>query len=150
MVLVDTSVWSLALRKRFLSTAEQPCVGELRELNTELRVAMIGPIRRELLSGISDPVRLTGLRDRPQAFEDLPTTQQDFETAGEFSNQCRRRGIQGSHTDFLICAVSVAQQMSILATDKDFSNYTTVIPIRQHAVRQGFDWMLPPELRRVA
>ena len=136
-VLVDTSVWSLALRKRTLIPEEQRYVDELRELITELRVATIGPIRQELLSGISEPAKFVQLRDRLQAFEDLTVTQQDYETAAEYSNECRRRGIQGSHTDFLICAVSVANQMSIFTTDRDFLNYATVLPVRHHSVREG-------------
>jgi predicted nucleic acid-binding protein len=136
-VLVDTSVWSLALRKKALTAEESRYVNELRELVTELRVAIIGPIRQELLSGISDSTKFTILKDRLQAFEDLSISQQEFETAAEYSNECRRRGIQGSHTDFLICAVSAAHQMNVFTTDKDFLNYSAVLTIRQHSVREG-------------
>lgn len=135
IVLVDTSIWSLALRKKSLTTREEHYVSELRELIAELRVAMIGQIRQELLSGISDPAKFTMLRDKLQAFDDVSPSRQDYETAAEYSNECRRRGIQGSHTDFLICAVSVARKMSIFTTDKDYLNYAVVLPVRQHSVR---------------
>ena len=51
-VLVDTVVWSLALRKKTLSDQESKIVEELKELIYELRVVTIGPIRQELLSGL--------------------------------------------------------------------------------------------------
>ena len=134
-VLVDTSVWSLALRKKALTDIEQDCVAELRELIQELRVVMIGPIRQELLSGISVAENYLLLKERLQAFEDVVTTKEDYERAAEFSNQCRNSGIQGSHTDFLICAVADTHNMSIFTTDKDFLNYSKIIDLRLHEVR---------------
>jgi len=134
-VLVDTSVWSLALRKKTLTENEQDCVAELQELIKELRVAMIGPIRQELLSGISEIDKYRLLKERLQAFEDVVTTKEDYEKAAEFSNQCRNLGIQGSHTDFLICAIADTHNMSIFTTDKDFIHYSTVINLRLHEAR---------------
>jgi hypothetical protein len=134
-VLVDTSVWSLALRKKTLTDLEITCVAELRELIKELRVVMIGPIRQELLSGISAPEKHQLLKDRLQAFKDLTIETENYEKAAEFSNTCRSSGIQGSHTDFLICAVAYAYDMSIFTTDKDFMNYSKVLDVRLHEVR---------------
>ena len=95
-VLVDTSVWSLSLRKRKLTGKEENTVSELKELIHELRVEMIGAIRQELLSGIPDNEKYEVLRDKLRAFDDLPLTRSDFERAAEFFNQCRKRGIQGN------------------------------------------------------
>jgi hypothetical protein len=54
-VLIDTPIWSLALRReKALSRGEQVLIAELNELINEVRVALIGPIRQELLSGISN------------------------------------------------------------------------------------------------
>jgi hypothetical protein len=64
-VLVDTSVWSLALRRRAPAHAS---VGELTRLIAHGRVAMIGSIRQEILSGIRDPATFTQLRDRLRFF----------------------------------------------------------------------------------
>jgi len=135
-VLVDTSVWSLALRKKTLTDFENTCVAELRELIKELRVVMVGPIRQELLSGISAPEKHQLLKGQLQAFEDLTIDTENYEKAAEFSNICRNSGIQGSHTDFLICAVADAHDMSIFTTDKDFTNYSKVLGLRLHEVRE--------------
>ena len=128
MVLVDTSVWSLALRR------QQPpidgVVAELQHLIQAEEVQMIGPIRQELLSGIREQAQFVKLRDHLRAFPDLPLTTNDFEQAADFFNTARKGGIQGSNTDFLICAVAARYDMTILTTDNDFGLYQTHLPIK--------------------
>jgi predicted nucleic acid-binding protein len=123
-VLVDTSIWSLALRRSgATSKGDQSLIYELNELIGEVRVALIGPIRQELLSGISNQAQFDALKEKLQAFEDLPLTQQDYERAAEFYNTCRKSGIQGSQVDLLICAVAVGMGIPIFTSDKDFLLY---------------------------
>ena len=43
-----------------------------------------------------------------------------YETAAEMFNTCRAKGIQGSHTDFLICATAQFYELQILTNDQDF------------------------------
>jgi hypothetical protein len=52
-VLVDTSVWSLSLRRSLPSDNAE--VSELIELIKEVRIQMIGPVRQEILSGGQKP-----------------------------------------------------------------------------------------------
>ena len=132
-ILVDTSVWSLALRRK--KSDDDPFVAELKELITELSVQIIGPIRQEILSGIKDQSQFENLRDHLRAFPDLELRSSDYERAAEFFNINRQKGIQGSNIDFLICAVSARYDMSILTTDKDFSLFQDNIPIRLHVPR---------------
>lgn len=134
-IIVDTSVWSLALRKKTLTDSEKKIVKELRELIFEFRVVTMGSIRQELLSGISSETKFKNLRDKLKSFDDLDLDQKDYEKAAEISNICRRSGIQGSHIDFLICAAAVNRQISIFTTDKDFENYSNVINLKLHSVR---------------
>jgi predicted nucleic acid-binding protein len=135
-ILVDTSVWSLALRKKTLTQNEENIVTELKELIYELRAVVIAPIRQELLSGISDENKFRNLRDKLRVFEDLSLKTKDYERAAEIFNICRKNGIQGSHTDFLICAVAINNNISIFTTDKDFENYKKHVKIKLHAIRQ--------------
>jgi hypothetical protein len=128
-VLVDTSVWSLALRRRDASSGE---AAELGELIWEQRVRMIGPVRQELLSGIRDVERFRLLREHLRAFPDIPLETDDYERAAEFLNTCRAKGIQGSNTDFLLCAVSERRDLALFTTDADFEQYTRHIPLRLH------------------
>ena len=124
-VLVDTSVWSLALRRNEPSDI----VTRLSDLIFDNLVVMIGPIRQELLSGISDKNTFNNLKSKLQAFHDIPVTARDYETAAEFYNICRRHGVQGSHTDFLICAVASNNKLLIYTTDQDFQLYVRYLPI---------------------
>lgn len=132
-VLVDTSVWSLALRRN--SPADGGEVKELLELIKELRVQMLGPVRQELLSGIRNPAQFADLREHLRAFPDLELSSQDHEKAAEYLNLCRAKGIQGSNTDFLICAVSTRYEIPIFTTDADFALFQKHLPITIHRPR---------------
>lgn len=132
-VLVDTSVWSLALRRR--QTEASAPVGELRELVREGRVRVIGPVRQELLSGIRESAQFRRLRDAMRAFPDQGLTIGDFERAAELFNRCRSQGIQGSNTDFLLCAVAERLDLAIFTTDQDFSLFAQCFPLKLHLSR---------------
>jgi predicted nucleic acid-binding protein len=134
-VLVDTSVWSLALRRR--RPRRDGAVAELRELIREGRVAIVGPIRQELLSGIRGTAEFEALRDDLRAFPDTALTREDYERAAECFNECRAAGVQGSNTDFLICAVAERGGLPILTTDADFVNYSRILPIQLHQPRSA-------------
>ncbi len=126
-VLVDTCIWSLALRgntPRETSTAEQ-----LTQLIDENQVKIIGAIRQELLSGYADKNSYEKLRQKLKYFPNEPLLDSDYEAAAEYSNFCRAKGVQGSHTDFLICAVSIRKKFKIYTTDKDFKRYAKHLPV---------------------
>lgn len=128
-VLVDTSVWSLAFRRR---APADPAVDVLRRLITGGRAALIGPIRQEILSGLRDPAVFDRLREHLAAFPDEPIAMTDYEEAARFFNTCRQRGLQGSNTDFLLCAVSIHRGMPLLTTDEDFARFAKVLPLTLH------------------
>jgi len=134
-VLVDTAVWSLALRRR--AGSSHPAVVQLRSLIDEGRVSMVGPIRQELLSGIRTRASYERLRDALRPFEDELLERADFERAAEHFNACRASGIQGSNTDFLLCAVAERRRLPILTTDSDFTRSAAVIPIALHGRADG-------------
>ncbi len=83
---------------------DHPFVYELNELIKERRVQMIGPIRQEILSGLKEETQFKALQKHLNAFPDLELITTDYERAAAFFNTNRRKGIQGSNTDFLICA----------------------------------------------
>jgi len=133
-VLVDTSVWSLALRRAKQSIAAP--AQELRQLIQDHRVQMIGPIRQEILSGIRNDSQFNKLRKHLESFPDLPILTNDYVRAAKFFNLCRSKGIQGSNTNFLICAVAVRNKFSIFTTDKDFELFSKHIKIILHQAEQ--------------
>ncbi len=132
--LVDTSVWSAALRRRKVDE-ESPVVRELRELIAEGAALMIGPIRQEILSGIRQPRQFESLRELLRPFSDVKLTTADYERAAECFTLCRRRGVQGSNTDFLICAVAERLQVAIFTSDDDFTHCSKLLPIELHRPR---------------
>lgn len=125
-VIVDTCIWSLSLRRRF---SEAPESDYLTVLIAQRRVKMLGAIRQEILSGIRHPEQFSKLEAYLRAFPDLVLNEADYETAAHFSNICRRQGIQGSSTDFLICSVASQRNLLIFTTDKDFENFQNFLPI---------------------
>lgn len=127
-VVVDTSIWSLALRRR-TPLASSPSVTELQNLIADDRVALIGAIRQEILSGVRSAEQFNRLRDYLRAFPDLELVSEDHEVAAEFFNTCRRNGVQGANTDFLICAVAYRRDYTILTSDKDFQSFQVHIPV---------------------
>jgi predicted nucleic acid-binding protein len=131
-VLVDTSVWSLALRR--VTPRSDRWTGELSALLDAKRAFLIGPIRQELLSGIHDSRQFEVLRQILRNFADVAIEKPDYEGGAEFYDRCRAQGVQGSHIDFLICAVAVRRSMSIFTTDRDFIAFERVLPIRLHAI----------------
>ena len=130
-VLVDTCVWSLSLRRR--EVAEEACVRELGKLIKEYRVQMIGPVRQEVLSGIRHEAQFRRLQHHLRAFADFPLESADYERAAEFSNRCRRKGIQGSNTDFLICSLAAGHQMPVFTLDDDFRRFAGCLPFELHS-----------------
>jgi predicted nucleic acid-binding protein len=136
-VLVDTPVWSLALRRAgSRSPEDQFLVDEFNDLINEARVTLIGPIRQEILSGIPNYDQFTVLKEKLQAFEDLPLCREAYEIAAEIYNTCRKAGVQGSQIDFLICSASVGAGIPIFTTDKDFSLYAKHIKLSLYHPRK--------------
>ena len=135
-VLVDTSVWSLALRRRStsLSSTERVQMAELTELIRDDRVILIGPIRQELLSGLRSDAEFDRLRERLADFEDEPLTVADYEEAARCHNRCRAGGLAGSAIDFLICAVAILRGLKLFTTDHDFTHYACHLPLSLHDV----------------
>jgi predicted nucleic acid-binding protein len=126
-VIADTCIWSLALRRT--RNQEAPEVDRLQDLIRDGLVQMLGPIRQEIFSGIKTKAQFTRLKKSLRAFPDLELTTDDYEVAAQFFNTCRSKGIQGSNTDFLICAVSAHHNFPVFTTDKDFKRYKAHLKI---------------------
>jgi predicted nucleic acid-binding protein len=131
-VLVDTPIWSLALRRPSarLSAQELRRVEEWKRLVSDGRARIAGIIRQEVLSGIRDAADFERLRERLAAFDDVPARSADHETAASYFNACRAKGVAASSFDALICALAARHDLSVFTTDADFSRYAAVLPIR--------------------
>lgn len=126
-VVVDTSVWSVALRRRDSIPSPQTLL--LTDLIRDGRALLLGLVRQELLSGIRNVEQLNRLRDQLRSFQNSQFDVEDFQTAASFFNLCMSNGIQGSMVDFLICAFASRREFQIFTSDRDFDRYSGIIPI---------------------
>ncbi len=126
-VLVDTCVWSQVLRHK---NPNLELAKKMKDLINDGRVCIVGPIRQELLSGVTDIKQFNQLKELLSSFEDIPLKTEHFLKAAEFTNTCRSKGIQGSTIDFLICAVAHSENLMIFTTDTDFENYKKHLSIK--------------------
>ncbi len=125
-ILIDTCVWSLALRRGTeanLTREEQQIVAALAEAIRDGRVAILGPIRQEILSGIKESLQQESSQFEKllcalEFFPDEPLTTADYEDAARLFNLCRSRGLQCGPIDILLCAVARRRQWSILTSDR--------------------------------
>jgi hypothetical protein len=125
-VLVDTCVWSHALRHK---KPDLEIEKALKEIIMDGRLAIVGPIRQEILSGVATESQFESLKEHLSPFEDVLLQAYHFVKAAEFSNRCMRKGVQGSNTDFLLCSVAYLEKMEIFTSDTDFVNYRKYLPI---------------------
>jgi hypothetical protein len=136
MVLVDTPIWSLALRRRDtdLNQQEAKLANALADFIREGRVQIVGPIRQELLSGIRDDVQFKRLREYLRAFNEPALEIADYEEAANVNNKCRAKGIAGSAVDFLICAAANRRNWAVFTSDGDFKRYASIVPLKLLAI----------------
>src|SRR5205809_1130285 len=124
-VLVDTSVWSLALRRkrRDLNPREIAIVHHLRDIMIADQVVLIPLIRQEVLSGIASKTIFTTIQSQLAGVPVLLTPTAVCDLAAEFYNTCQSKGIAAEAIDMTICAAAHSYGTPIFTTDPDFSRY---------------------------
>ena len=119
--LVDTSVWSLLLRRD--RPPSVPQVDALIDaLETGNRVLCTGLILQELLQGFSGPKAKQQIVERFAAFPLLNPDREDHIAAAELRNLCRTRGVQAATIDALLAQLCIRHELTLLTTDVDFSH----------------------------
>lgn len=129
MVLVDTTIWSLAIRRR---ARDRALVEAWVSMVTSGTAALIGSIRQEILSGIQRARVFEAIRLRLSDFPYFSIGPQDYDQAARFFNTCRSRGVTA--TDMLVCAVAHHHDVPIFTTDTDFERYARYLPIPLHGL----------------
>lgn len=100
-----------------MSAEERRLAGALAEAIRDGRVAMVGPVRQEVLSGIKYEEQFQKVRKRLEAYPDEPIDSEDYVEAARLDNLCRQRGVQCGEVDMLLCATAVRKGWTILTTD---------------------------------
>lgn len=128
-LLVDTCVWSLALRRDGSSTAP-----EVRLLQEALAgadtVVTTGLVLQELLQGFSGPRAASAIVERFGALPLIHPDRQDHVAAAEVRNACRRGGVQIGTIDALLIQLCGRHDMTLLTTDRDFTHAARHVPFR--------------------
>lgn len=119
-ILVDTSVWSLALRaKKPHHVSEVQILA--RMIQGSMDIVLLGIILQELLQGIKQEAQFKKLLKAMDAFPLLEPTREDYVDAARLTNHCRSRGIQASTVDFLIATMAIRYNCQLLSCDRDFT-----------------------------
>ena len=119
-LLVDTSVWSLALRRDV--AASEPEVEVLKEalLGADV-VVTTGLVLQELLQGFAGPKAAAQIIERFSALPLLLPDRHDHVAAAALRNVCRQRGVQIGTIDALIAQLCLRHDLTLLTTDQDFT-----------------------------
>ena len=128
-ILVDTSVWSLALRRD-----EPPDLPEVQILTNALRgegdVYTTGLVVQELLQGFSGATDNEKITSNLSSLAILVPDMSDHVEAAKVRNLCRRKGVQIGTIDALIARLAIRYELALLTTDKDFSNMAKHVEIQ--------------------
>ena len=118
---VDTSVWSLALRRDSLSSSTEVRT-LVRAIETGETILTTGLVLQELLQGFSGPKAREQILDRFAAIPLLAPDRDDHIEAAELRNRCRRAGIQVGTIDALLAELCIRHELTMLTTDNDFTH----------------------------
>jgi predicted nucleic acid-binding protein len=128
-LLVDTSVWSLALRRDVVGRSP-----EIEALHGALQngesVATTGLVLQELLQGFSGPKDRALIIERFSAIPLISPDRQDHIDAASLRNACRRGGVQVGTIDAILAQLCIRHDLTLLTTDKDFAGIATHAALR--------------------
>lgn len=120
-LLVDTSVWSLALRRD--TQAEEPEVRALKDaLSGSDVVVTTGLVLQELLQGFAGAKASEQIVERFSALGLIQPDREDHIAAASLRSACRRAGVQLGTVDALIAQLCIRHEAVLLSTDKDFAH----------------------------
>lgn len=128
-LLVDTSVWSLALRRD--RDAAVPQLAALRAaLEGDDIVITTGLVLQELLQGFAGPKARSDIIERFAALPIVAPDRQDHIDAAALRNTCRRAGVQLGTIDALLAQLCIRHRLTLLTTDKDFVHAAMHCPLK--------------------
>ena len=118
-LLVDTSAWSLALRRD--RVLESDVVGRLRQaLDGGESVFITGIVLQELLQGFNGPRAREAIIERFAALALLVPDRDDHIAAADLRTRCRQHGVQAGTIDALLAALCIRHELTMLTVDDDF------------------------------
>ncbi len=120
MIIVDTGVWSRALRRPTGAIPDPAGRLLVRLIEAHEPIAVLGIVYQELLSGVREPSQGKRLEAALEPFELLLAVREDHLLAAAIANSCRARGVTVTTPDALIAASTARRGATLLTADRDF------------------------------
>lgn len=120
-LLVDTSVWSLALRRNTAAVGPEATALVDALAGSEV-VVTTGLVVQELLQGFAGPTTAAAIVERFNALALIQPDREDHVQAATIRNKCRRAGVQIATVDAVIAQLCVRHGLTLLTTDLDFTH----------------------------
>ncbi len=134
-ILVDTSVWSLALRRSSGVVNEEAIV-----LKTIIEqgedIYLLGIILQEVLQGIRNSKDFLALKEYFRAFPLIDLAREDYVRAAELKNQLIGKGRQASTIDVLIASAAISHHCHLFTVDKHFTQIAEHSELKLFTFRQ--------------
>ncbi len=136
MIVVDTSVWSLAFRRRSWPKDQMPVVVKLLQKMTREKehLGVPGVVLQELLSGVKDPAQGERIKVLMEGYPLLLSTREHHNEGANISNVCRKAGISAATIDCLIAAQCILLDGLLLTLDDDFKRIATCCGLRLYPI----------------
>lgn len=134
MIFVDTSVWSLAFRRKQQQT-DCPVVAQLKYLiETDEPLLVAGIVLQELLTGLKEEAQFNRMYRLITGFTLVVANESHHKLAAQIANACRKNGVATTATDCLIAAMTINHNAQLLTTDQDFSYMAKYCPLNLYAI----------------
>ena len=119
-LVVDTSVWSLVLRRPHVDEHDLHVRAFRRHVESGDGLFLIGNILQELLDGLRSPTQFDRLLVLLDPFPLLGIDRETYVAAARLRSFCRTKGVNAGPIDFLIAAACCQHGFPLLTADRDF------------------------------
>jgi predicted nucleic acid-binding protein len=138
LIVVDTSVWSIAFRRRARPGGEPKVVSLLRRMiQDDQPLAVTGIVFQELLTGVRDVSQGKKLHRILDGFPLLLATKDHHVEAAKISTACRKGGVAAATVDCLIAAQCISSHSPLLTTDEDFKRIARHAALKLYPIPLG-------------
>jgi predicted nucleic acid-binding protein len=138
LIVVDTSVWSLAFRRRARPGGEPKVVSLLRRMiKDDQPLAVPGIVFQELLTGVRDVSQAKKLQRILDGFPLLLANKNHHVEAAKISTACRKGGVAAATVDYLIAAQCTSSNSPLLTTDEDFKRIARHAALKLYPIPLG-------------
>jgi predicted nucleic acid-binding protein len=140
MIFVDTSVWSVAFRRK-QESADIHIINQLKNLiEKDESLIVSGIVFQELLSGLKEESQFNRMYQLITGFTILLANESQHKLAAQISNNCRRNGVATSTSDCLIAAMTIGYNSQLLTIDKDFTYMAAYCDLKLYPIETSLKY----------